>query len=503
MTSPAEKLAVSLQLLRALQQQGVVAVRSNQLGRTHRERLQRNGYLQEVMKGWYVATRPDERAGDSTAWYAAFWDYCAAYLNDRFGQDWSLSPEQSLALHTGTWTVPAQLLVRTPKGGNKPTKLPYETSIFDVRATLPETGTEDTIGALRVFSLPASLVGIGPGMFQTHATEVRAALAMIGDASEVLAILLNRGQSVVAGRLAGAFRNIGRDRVADDILAGMKAADYKVTETDPFADTNRLRFQKREQSPYVARIRLMWQSLRGPVINAFPAPSGENTDFDAYMQNIDEVYVTDAYHSLSIEGYRVSEDLVRRVRDGNWDPSTREDDRAHRDALAAKGYLAAFRKVRESVAEVLQGANAGRVADAQHADWYRELFSPSVAAGILNPGDLAGYRSDPVYIRQSMHVPPPREAVLDLMPTFFELLRQEEHPAVRIVLGHFLFVYIHPYMDGNGRMGRFLMNLMMAAGGYPWTVIRVNRRDDYMAVLEQASVHGNIDPFARFLAAFV
>lgn len=52
------------------------------------------------------------------------------------------------------------------------------------------------------------------------------------------------------------------------------------------------------------------------------------------------------------------------------------------------------------------------------------------------------------------------------MPAFFDLLVQEADPAVRVVLGHFIFVYIHPYMDGNGRMARLLMNTMMAAGGY-------------------------------------
>jgi hypothetical protein len=50
------------------------------------------------------------------------------------------------------------------------------------------------------------------------------------------------------------------------------------------------------------------------------------------------------------------------------------------------------------------------------------------------------------------------------------LLHQEDEASVRGVLGHFMFVYIHPYMDGNGRMGRFLMNLMLASGGYPWTI---------------------------------
>ena len=84
-----------------------------------------------------------------------------------------------------------------------------------------------------------------------------------------------------------------------------------------------------------------------------------------------------------------------------------------------------------------------------------------------------------------------------------ELLAEEEDPAVRIVLGHFVFVYIHPYFDGNGRMGRFLMNVMLTAGGYPWTVIPVERKTDYMESLEAASVDQNIKPFAKFLGGLV
>lgn len=102
-----------------------------------------------------------------------------------------------------------------------------------------------------------------------------------------------------------------------------------------------------------------------------------------------------------------------------------------------------------------------------------------------------------------MHTPLAPRAVPDAMAVFFELLTEETHPAVRVVLGHFIFVYIHPYMDGNGRMGRFLMNLMFAAGGYPWTVVPVERRRDYMAALEQASVQEDIVPFARFLGELV
>lgn len=147
------------------------------------------------------------------------------------------------------------------------------------------------------------------------------------------------------------------------------------------------------------------------------------------------------------------------------------------------------------------GDNAGVLADRAHPEWYRELFGPSVVAGILQPADLAGYRNGPVYVRRSLHVPPPKEAVRDLMPEFFALLAAEPEPAVRVVLGHFFFVYIHPYFDGNGRMGRFLMNLMVAAGGWRWTLVTVDTRDAYMAALERASVHQEIEPLTRYLAA--
>jgi Fic family protein len=68
------------------------------------------------------------------------------------------------------------------------------------------------------------------------------------------------------------------------------------------------------------------------------------------------------------------------------------------------------------------------------------------------------------------------------------------------VLGHWLFGYIHPYPDGNGRMAPFLMKAMLASGGFPWTVIRVEDRAGYMKALESASVQMNVGPFATFIA---
>jgi Fic family protein len=169
----------------------------------------------------------------------------------------------------------------------------------------------------------------------------------------------------------------------------------------------------------------------------------------------------------------------------------------------ARGYFQAYEAVKRSIRAILEGQNPGSVVDQDHAIWYREMFAPGVMAGILKASDLAGYRNGPVYIRRSKHVPLNPEAVRDVMPLFFELLAGEENAAVRVVLGHFVFVYIHPFIDGNGRIGRFLMNTMLASGGYPWRIVPLEERDNYMAVLERASVDQNIEPFAQFLATLV
>lgn len=504
MASPQAQLANALETLQTLQEEGKVAIRSGDLKRAERERLVRGGFLRQVIKGWYVPARPEEAGdGETTAWYAAFWGFCAAYLEYRFGDAWCLSPEQSVLLHAGNQTVPPQLFVRSPKASNNLTKLMHGTSILEVKTEIPGAEELELKQGLRLVRLPKALVSSGPRLFMSYPTDARAALALIRDASEVLTILLDGGHSTVAGRLAGAFRNIGRARIADDILKAMRAAGYTLPETNPFEDDLTITFGSREHSPYSNRIHAYWESMREDIIAAFPKPPGLPNDKEAYLKGVDDIYVTDAYHSLSIEGYRVTPELIERVRGGGWNPDELETDRQQRDAMAARGYWLAFQRVKESVVRILNNENPGTVAEEDHGDWYRALFGLSVEVGLLKASDLAGYRNDQVYIRNSMHVPVTKEAILDCMPALFDHLREEDHAAVRTVLGHWLFVYIHPYMDGNGRMGRFLMNAMLASGGYPWTVIPVERRTEYMQVLEAASAEGQIRPFAEFLGGLV
>jgi hypothetical protein len=503
MATTAQKLAESLEILKDLQDKGMVAIKSTWLSRVHRERLQKNGFLKEVTKGWYISTPAEEQPGDSTSWYASYWHFCAGYLSDRYGDDYFISPDQSLLLHSGNWTVPQQLIIRTKQKTNHSTPLPHGTSLWHGESPVPKSAVFVTVEGIRMLSLASSLINCTPAMFTKNPTDVRTALAMIKDSSEITGLLLQGEHSAIAGRLAGAFRNIGRERIADDILKTMQSAGYDVRENNPFTTSVPAAFAIKEFSPYVNRIQLLWHEMREIVITHFPKAPGIPVDHAAYMKQVADLYVTDAYHSLSIERYRVSPALIEKVRDGSWDSIHDEDDKKQRDAMAARGYWQATQKVRESIKKILNGNNAGTVADKDHGDWYRELFAPSVAAGILKAADLAGYRNQQVYIGGSKHVPLNNDAVRDAMPALFELMQKETEAAVRAVLGHFIFVYIHPYMDGNGRMGRFLLNVMLASGGYPWTVIPVQERNTYMQALEKASVDRNIEPFAEFMAYLV
>ncbi|MBK8521254.1 MAG: Fic family protein [Chitinophagaceae bacterium] len=503
MATPSEKLATSLNALRDLQDIGIVAIKADALSRTHKDRLLENGFIKEVYKGWYMMTPPNEAKGDSTSWYSSYWHFCSQVLENMYGDEWCISPEQSLMLHAGNTAVPQQLIVKSPKASNNKTDLPFDTSLFHIKSSLPVKNEILENDGIRMLSLPAALIQASPNTFTQNPTDARTALSMIEDASQILALLLEGGQSIVAGRMAGAFRNISQERIADTILKTMEKAGYNVRESDPFDNKIIVPLSNHQRSPYGNRLKLMWHQMRDIVIKNFPKQPGIPIDKKSYMELVEKIYVTDAYHSLSIERYKVTPELIERVRSGTWNHKDNEEDRKQRDAMAAKGYWEAFQAVEKTIGKILAGANAGEVLDADHGDWYRELFGPSVTAGIIKPADLAGYRNHQVYIGQSKHVPLNREAVRDAMPVLFELIKQEPEASVRAVLGHFIFVFIHPYMDGNGRMGRFLMNAMLASGGYPWTVIPVQQRDAYMQALEKASVNQDIEPFVQFLGHLV
>jgi hypothetical protein len=453
----------------------------------------------EVKKGWLLLADPTKAPGDSTLWYANYWVFLALYLEERFGKAYCLSAEASLILHTGVTTIPHQLTIITEKPSGQVVELPFHSSLFFYQdaKNLPET--RDVKAGLQVMTLPEAICRSSKAYFEHHPVEASVALSLIQDSSQLLHVLLKRGASTTAGYLVGAYQSMGRDEMAKQILDTMKAAGHKIQVESPFGASQLTVFIPKVQSPYAARLQTLWYTYRPHIIERFPEAPGLPQDPESYLSAVEENYGEDAYNSLSIEGYEVSPALINRVREGFWNPLEEPQDTQQKDALAAKGYRLAFEETEKSLNRVLHGENPGRIVRQDLRSWYQALFAPSIQAALLQDFHLAGYRANQVYIRNSRHIPFPQTALVDSMDMFFTLLEEEEHAASRALLGHFFFVHIHPYSDGNGRIGRFLMNVMMGSGGYPWTIIPVARRAEYMSALEQASCENNIIDFIEFI----
>lgn len=450
-----------------------------------------------------MCSNPKDGPGDSTSWYASFWPFLSGYLRKRFGKRYCLNPEASLLLQTGGTVIPRQVIAVTKASGNSTLNLPFDTSLLVYRDERRVPKSRIEVQGLQVLPLPEALCRVQPRFFVSNSREIEIALAQIRDVSELLATLLaDDGLPTAAGRLAGALIQASRPDEAERIAKTMDNAGFRVLMTNPYAEIEGFVptiGATRERSPYVLRLKSMWAGWREDVLSIFlPAP-GLPPHADAYLQLVEDRYVADAYNSLSIEGYQVTDALIERVAKHGWNPEDNPEDKASKDAMAARGYYQAFQSVRQTIKLVLNGEVVGKAVKRDHHEWHGQLFAPAVALGMVKKHELAGYRTGPVFIRNSQHIPLPRDAILDSMKALFDLLGEEPEPAVRAVLGHHLFMFIHPYFDGNGRLGRFLLNTMLASGGYPWTVIRMKSRGPYMAALEDASVKGDIKPLARFV----
>jgi hypothetical protein len=476
-------------------------LQSAALSRSDREILLDRGYLQEVFKGWYLLRKPTDKAGDSTAWYATFWDFLSVYMDERFGVDYCLSASSSIDAHTGANMIPSQVIAMTAHGGKMVLTLPHNTSIlvYQDEKNLPDS--VEVVNGVRVMPLALALCRMPPSFFENQPMNAEIALRAVKSVDDLARVFLEMNSPTLAGRLVGAYEFLEDKERATQLARTAQAAGMILDPVNPFTrKTPILTGSPRLISPYVGRIQALFGTMRGPILELFKdMPAQHVPDPKQYLQNIDAVYEHDAYNSLSIEGYRVTHELIAKIRAGTWDPDGDPKDKQQRDAMAAKGYLAAFQLVQKDVKRVLEGESAGGVARKDYQDWYRALFSETVRAGLLQPADLAGHRNMPVYIRASRHVPPPYTALSDAMSALFDLLESEDNAIVRAILGHWLFGFIHPFNDGNGRIARFLMNVMMASGGYPWTIVRTERRSQYLAGLEAASVEHNILPFATFI----
>jgi len=124
----------------------------------------------------------------------------------------------------------------------------------------------------------------------------------------------------------------------------------------------------------------------------------------------------------------------------------------------------------------------------------------------IDNSNAGKYRQENVLISSAKHIPPSHFAVPEMMQRLIHEYQTEwsgYHPVVRAALLHGEFVKIHPFIDGNGRTARILLNFELMRTGYPPIVIKNQMRAQYYDALDHAHVTKDYKPFVELVVGSV
>jgi Fic family protein len=289
--------------------------------------------------------------------------------------------------------------------------------------------------------------------------------------AEILAEVVRANQRVRIGR--------GQTGVGRDLIVPPQIRDTPTTHR-PWLDRQNLQFHTFQQqiTEIVDQFDLRDSSFSAPDLIA------EARGAKAY----------DVYHSTSIEGYRIRYEDVSVLLGGSPEGALAEEE--IRNRMAILGYSSAFDNL---LSRIEQEWSDLAINNILILDLYTNLFQPSVEAGLVEPEALRGWRNAPVFPRKTRYVPPAAERIGDMLSALMEHLPRVPSALVRAILGHLMLVTIHPFPDGNGRVGRFLMNAILVSNGWPWLTIQEGERGAYFEALKEAQLENNARAFGLFI----
>lgn len=135
-------------------------------------------------------------------------------------------------------------------------------------------------------------------------------------------------------------------------------------------------------------------------------------------------------------------------------------------------------------------------------EWQIKNIHRLVLKGI-NDLYAGNYREQQVIIAGAKHIPPQPFLIKEQMENFiywYNTEAQKLHPIERAAIVHIMFVGIHPFVDGNGRTSRLLLNLELMKNGYPPIVIRADNRVNYYNALDKAHTTGDNRDFIEMIS---
>ncbi len=353
-------------------------------------------------------------------------------------------------------------------------------SIADILTTLDER--EINSGIESVSAWLRHLVIRTPELESASAENPRAAtLQRLADMAGALNnVALARQLDIAARRISARISSPSRTGVGTRIQVPQILQNAPRGTGSPWLD---------EQAMRLARQEAEIEAVLGPQIKRLSTFSWRTLRASAELMK-----AYDAYHSTTMEGYRISREISDAIVRGEPLPGGPQDRDTLQAAMAIQGYSIAFN-------EVLSRAQRKAYVDTDLIlDLYEAIFRPSVDAGITDSAALRGWRNSSVGLRGWRHVPPNPKKIPDLIGGLERFAaRKDLSPIARALLVHLEFVTIHPFFDGNGRLGRLLMNHVLLSAGIPWVTIRSDERVPFFRAIEQAQVDGDSVQFIRFV----
>lgn len=110
------------------------------------------------------------------------------------------------------------------------------------------------------------------------------------------------------------------------------------------------------------------------------------------------------------------------------------------------------------------------------------------------------YRNVDISIKGSNHTPPSYIKVYDRMKKYFITINDENNDLwYNIAFSHAQLMKVHPFLDGNGRCARIVLNYQLIKNGFKPVVIRFEDKEQYFNLLEEFKVNKNIEPLIQYI----
>ncbi|KAM7018133.1 protein adenylyltransferase FICD [Tautogolabrus adspersus] len=206
----------------------------------------------------------------------------------------------------------------------------------------------------------------------------------------------------------------------------------------------------------------------------------------ALRRVMEETYYHHIYHTVAIEGSTLTLSEIRHIIETRYAVAGK----SLQEQNEAIGVDAAMKYINTTLL-----SRTGAMTVSHILEIHRRVL------GYVDPVEGGRLRTHQVFVGH--HIPPHPQDLQRHMQELVQWLNSDEalqlHPVEYAALAHYKLVYVHPFVDGNGRTSRLLMNLVLMQARYPPITIRKEQRAEYYTALDTAN-EGDVRPFIRFIA---